>query len=419
MSKMMLSKDVLFLKTLIEFFDECQIKNVAAGMLFKPDKIIYVGFKETIKKKKIEITQSFFKEKGLNINIEQYIVGRYDYEKIVDTLTEIVNNNDDCCFELTGGKELVLAAMGTVAASYDVPMFQFNIRNGQLINVRNFEIPAESESVSMSVRECVMLNGGAIIPDEVQWEFTVEFINDILIMWDIIARGNCGSWNRQCNSFLDFETFGEISDLNVSVDLKTVRDNVQEACINNRLIEQLISVGFIKNYNIDENEILTYTYKNEQIHQCLIKAGNALELYTYLTAKEIAEETSGYCDDIDIGVCVDWDGIIQDEDSNVVDTTNEIDVIMMKGLIPVFVSCKSGQVPKEALYELETMARHFGGEYSKKILLTTYLRPNTEHNKYIIQRAQDMGITLINGVDIMEKEEFKKSLRGQSIRIRR
>ena len=45
----------------------------------------------------------------------------------------------------------------------------------------------------------------------------------------------------------------------------------------------------------------------------------------------------------------------------------------LKGLIPIFISCKSGKMTEKntlhALYELDTVANRFGGKYAKKVLV--------------------------------------------------
>ena len=43
------------------------------------------------------------------------------------------------------------------------------------------------------------------------------------------------------------------------------------------------------------------------------------------------------------------------------ETKNEIDVMLMRGVVPVFVSCKNGAVKMDELYKLDTVAQRFGG----------------------------------------------------------
>ena len=47
--------------------------------------------------------------------------------------------------------------------------------------------------------------------------------------------------------------------------------------------------------------------------------------------------------------------------------------MLMRGVIPVFVSCKNGAVDSNELYKLNTVADRFGSIYAKKIIAATYL----------------------------------------------
>ena len=90
------------MKTLIELFDTCQIENIIAGLSFLPEKIVFVGFKETMTEKRKCDLEKFFKMRGSDIKLEFEIVGRYDYIGIYDKLNSIIDRNEDCCFEILG-----------------------------------------------------------------------------------------------------------------------------------------------------------------------------------------------------------------------------------------------------------------------------------------------------------------------------
>ena len=408
--------EVVIIKTLIELFDSCQTENVVAGLRFLPKKIVFVGFKEVMTKKRLRDLNKFFELRNINIEIECEIVGRYDYDAICNKLNEIIDRNEDCCFDLTGGKELVLTAMGDVSAVRNIPMFQFNVRTGELIRVKNCDDIAEPEKASMTVNECVLLNGGAVVSDggaDFNWDLNGDFKKDIDTIWEI-CKENCGLWNRQATVFDSFERFGTVDDgCRVTVNLRKMRETGHDTLLDTELVSELVRRGLLTECSITEN-VLTYTYKNDQVRQCISKAGNILELYVYKTAKEIAETEPGFYDDIDIGVFVDWDGVVHDSTSKERDTRNEIDVILMRDLVPVFISCKNGEVHKEALYELSIMAERFGGEYARKILLTSYVNTDSDSKKYLLQRASDMGIKVIDGVDKMSKEEFAGELKSKA-----
>ena len=102
-----------------------------------------------------------------------------------------------------------------------------------------------------------------------------------------------------------------------------------------------------------------------------------------------------------------WDG----ESGGQNDTRNEIDIFVMRDLVPVFVSCKNGEVHKEALYELNTVAEKFGGEYAKKVLVCTYISYSKSSREYILQRARDMKIEVVEDVDLLSGEEFLQEIR--------
>lgn len=75
------------------------------------------------------------------------------------------------------------------------------------------------------------------------------------------------------------------------------------------------------------------------------------------------------------------------------DVLNEIDVLSLTGYVPTFISCKSGKMGAQqtlhALYELDTVAKRFGGKYAKKILVTV-----KELGDVYMERASEMGIEI-------------------------
>ena len=114
------------------------------------------------------------------------------------------------------------------------------------------------------------------------------------------------------------------------------------------------------------------------------------------------------------GVFIDWDGELHDRLDDEHDTENEIDVVLMKGVMPVFISCKNGTIDGEELYKLVAVARRFGGKYVKKVLIATYLgrKADSDSMKHLRQRAKDMKINFIDGVHTLDSGEFYKMLRN-------
>lgn len=399
--------------TLIELFDDCQIENVIAGLRICPEKIIFVGFEETMTRERMDALEAFFSMRNFRIELEYIVVKRDDFAQICSVLHRVIDKNDNCCFDLTGGKELVLTAMGAVSAERNVPMLQFDVETGKMLRVRHAEDIPETENSAMTIAESVVLNGGSVVPDGelfFEWDITEEFKKDVSVMWEI-CKDNCGLWNCCCFAFSILEQEGMIdNELRLSADVRCLEKKKIRILWDNDVIKALIEKGLLKNF-AKKGDWVSFSYKNRQVQACLTKAGNVLELYTYLTLRDIAQKEPGCYDDIDIGVMVDWDGKIHEEESEEKDTSNEIDVMLMRDLVPVFISCKNGEVKKEALYELEAVANKIGGKYAKKILLSTYVCKSISSREFIKQRAKDMGIRLITGVNKMDNEGFAEALK--------
>ena len=382
-----------------------------ATLHFLPQKVIFVGFREVMKEKKINDLKRFFDMRGLKIELEFQFADRYNYNDITKTLNTILDNNKNCCFDLTGGKELAIAAMGEISARRNVPIVQFNVRTGKMVCIRNFDYMDKEQKSSMTVSENVILNGGAIATkkaDGLRWNLTKDFRRDIEVMWRINGR-DTGAWNKFSKAVanIGMETEDGI-DLQFKTCIFSLDDRQKKELLNEDIIDELKREKLILNYRLKDG-YLSFEVKNRQVLRCIIKAGNILELYTYMVATEIAEE-QGFYDDIQMGVMVDWDGVENGRFSKTKDTTNEIDIFMMRGLVPVFVSCKNGEVDKEALYELSTVAEKFGGEYARKVLAATFVSRDKLKKDFLIQRAKDMNIEVIDNIDVLPKQEFKRQM---------
>lgn len=352
-------------------------------------------------------TRNFIEYKLPGISIEFVDVKeRYNYTKIKEIIEEVLNNNDGCCFDLTGGKELLLTAVGEIVINCKVPVFQFDIENDELIKIANCEDLKNPQKTYFSIEEYIMLNGAKVIKSERRHLDNV-FFKDVEKIWNI-CRNDCNLWNKQSNFFSKLESVDQNpGKLYVDVDIS----KLSKSEVDDTILKELEKEKLIFNYFKNDKKI-SFRYKNHMVKKCIVKAGNILELYGYSIANEINKEIPGFFYDIDIGVNVDWDGIIHPIYDSTKDTKNEIDLVFIKGLSIIFVSCKNGDVKKEALYELNTVAEKYGGKYAKKVLLTTHMADYLPSKDYLKQRAEDMNITVIDGVHDMDKKGFIDALKN-------
>lgn len=317
--------------------------------------------------------------------------------------------------------------MGIVFEKYKetkkVQMHRFNVRTGTVYDCDNDGDLPDVSFPEISVADNIMLYGGTIVPYDGEkgtyyWDWTDEFISDIKEMWKI-CKINPGLWNSQVNAFeLIYKTYkNSLSEYGVCLSktklteiLKTEKNKCGWV---HGLMKALYRSGLIINY-YDDEEMLSFDFKNEQIMHCLTKAGTLLELVVFLHAESACESTGEKrYNDVVNGVYIDWDASIHSKDDEEKDTENEIDVMLMKGVIPVFVSCKNGYVDETELYKLNTVAERFGGSSAQKVLVSTYFgKSSIEGHKYFVQRAKDMKIQLIEDVHNLSDKEFERKIKN-------
>jgi hypothetical protein len=151
------------------------------------------------------------------------------------------------------------------------------------------------------------------------------------------------------------------------------------------LLEDFEKIGFLKDLQIEEGERVGFTFADPQIRIWMRDVGSVLELYVYKTCLE-----SGVFDDVMTSAVVDWEG-----EEGRVGVTNEIDVVATRGVIPVFISCKTSEVKTEALNELSILRDRFGGEMARAVLVTTRNTAGITR-----RRAMELKIDILDLKDI-------------------
>lgn len=384
--------------TLISFFDEDPVDNIGDLVFFQPERCIFVGPENVMQKRRRERIRRFVEKRGWNTELIFAGVPAGDLEAAVELLREQIESYPDCVFDVTGGTELMITAAGIITGTYDIPVYQRKGQTGKIL----WEYGCRMESLRdhLTVRETVELHGGAIVSSDnfVGWDMTGRLRQDVRDLWEI-ARRNASEWNTTCKAFAMLDEQSESEELlEVAVVSQLGRDAALE--INERVLLDLMDGGFILDFDGNWGG-MSFRFRDMNIRRILTKAGNLLELYTCMAA--------GFADDWDVGVPVDWDGVAQP--AGVTDTWNEIDVMLTVGVTPVFISCKNGMFTKESLYELQTLAEHFGGRFARKVLVATFVSHNENARASLIQRAKDMGITLIADTDEISMVEFSQKLR--------
>lgn len=400
--------------TVVEFFACSPIENMISCFSLNPDKVIFIGNGRRVRRR-VKSYEAIAKRLGMDVVFEFKCVMQNSVNKICDALIEIVETEADCCFDLTGGNELALVAMGKVYQMYDgerhLQMQRFNIETGRIIDCDDDgELPATHMGILLNGAENVALHGGKVVQSTRLDD--ISFAEDIAMLWELCKR-KALLWNSSINKLGELlavshhENSGKRAVIdkrrcsglvNFHQKLEAVKDFVGNLC----------EVGMVTAVK-DNAEEFSFAYKNPIVKKCLLKAGNVLELKALLLASTVRDKNGEKLyNDCLSGVVIDWDG--KKDENGFEGTVNEIDLLLMRGFMPIFISCKNGGVDDSELYKLSSVAEMFGGKYAKKALIVTDFNRRGASKSYFLKRASDMGIKVIEGVNKMTDKAFAEQL---------
>ena len=408
--------------TYLEFFGNNATENVCSCLSCVPDRVVFVGNNSKLIKKHMAYYQRVFENRGHHIQFECKSTPRNDVENAVSVLEKLVKEYEDCVFDITGGDELLLMALGILRERHPelkLQIHKFNLRGNTIYDCDMDGNTIYRDAPQLTGEEHICIYGGGIHFGNARdygtyrWELDEEFIRDIGLMWNT-CKQDVRLWNIQTSIFAAVEATGEQSEdgLTTTVSIPKVTEYMSTGKIQYRhvmnVVEALLHDGLLTCFMEVNGRDFVISYKNEQVKRCLTKAGQVLEMKVYIAAKQSVDKDGiPVYNDVLNGVVMDWDGDLREVgDHSRFDTENEIDVFMMHGVIPVFISCKNGIVTADELYKLNTVAERFGGEYSQKALVATALNMQGASGNHMRQRAKDMHIHLIEDVQNMADEEL-------------
>ena len=380
--------------TLIECFTASHIDNIAACLRLRPARMILVGRADQISDP-LPRYKKLLRQRGLSTEISLCDVEKMDLAGIYAVFKTLIAEAGECVIDLTGGDENVIMAAGAALAGLDtaarqkirVEKFDHDTNTVRDCLHDNRQLP--SPEIRLTVEELIALHGGSIYPESYQPE-AGSTRRDLAGLWTIVSDAP-KDWNLAITRLGEFESRAD-SKMQVFLSLDRLRGSITnfdaKADTVRSLLNKLRRHGIIRDQS--RQNILEYTYNSQLLRYCTLKAGNVLEVKTLLEARAVSENGAPYFNDGLMSVHIDWDGILHDPTDWVPDTRNEVDVVLMRGTTPLFISCKNGNVTEDELYKLHTVAQRFGGPYARKMLIASDLHP-TSH-RALVQRAWDMDI---------------------------
>ena len=154
-----------------------------------------------------------------------------------------------------------------------------------------------------------------------------------------------------------------------------------------KILQGLQKINVIQMF--EHGNRLHLVFKNRTLMNMLKDSGAWLEYQSYLECLN-----SGFFDDVRISTVVDWNK--QSKNHN--DPTCEIDLIVIKNCIPVFVSCKMNKCTALDLYEIKLLAQKLGGTLGQAAVISK--APSLKDNEPLYLKAKELGILLIREKEI-------------------
>ena len=150
---------------------------------------------------------------------------------------------------------------------------------------------------------------------------------------------------------------------------------------NEAALKAFAQIGFIQDLTIVSGESVSFRFRDANTRAWLRDVGSVLELYAYKACID-----SGIFNDVISSAVVRWDDMLGHGS-----VSNEIDVMAARGVIPLFLSCKTSDIKTEALNELAILRDRFGGKGAKAAIVTT-----EPCNAAARHRAAQLGIAVID-----------------------
>ena len=370
--------------TLIELYDERAIENILAPDMFRPKRIIYLGPQEIVQDhSRQEKMRAFFKRRGWEPEVLFMEASLFKADRILRQLLNIGEKYPDCALDVTGGSDAALFAAGMFTAQTGAPAFTYSRKKNRFYDISGAAFADDLEcTLSYSVAEFFLMAGGTLLPGRVDNGILSRYLEDFDPFFACFLRFR-RNW-QDIISYIQRISPGEYGRTpNLSVEGKyTVKgDHGSRNSANEAALKAFARLGFLQDLRIVPGESVAFRFRDATIRAWLRDIGSVLELYAYKACLD-----TGIFNDVISSAVVRWDEVVGHGS-----VSNEIDVMAARGVIPLFLSCKTSEIKTEALNELAILRDRFGGKGAKAAIVST-----EPCNAAARHRAAQLGIAVID-----------------------
>lgn len=382
------------MNTLVELFDKEPIENILSTRVFRPKTTIFICDSRTPERKR-RVVRTMLQNWGMDTEIKFYEVDTDHIEHITHTLERVLQTYPDAVFDFAGGKDLMLVAAGIFCKEHHVPGFFVDMATLHFHDVFDCgDLKKEFILPRFRVKD-ILAGAGACIEGYGHYrpeKTDVEMADDVLKVWKILYRDQ-SAFSGQVNWFQQVlkANGNPAPSLSVCAPKLIHVNNRMEVKVRPAVLDALEQEGILTRLSYEKKQV-SMTFKNAALRNCLTSYGIWLELYGFITAYRTA-----WFNDVKTSVLIGW---TQESEMPRSITRNEIDIMLVKGVTPVFISCKMGHPTPLALSEIRLLSGRFGGVLAKTVLLTA--SDVFHQNRAVYNRARELNVAIIDRNDFEE-----------------
>ncbi|MBR6027648.1 MAG: DUF1887 family protein [Clostridia bacterium] len=385
------------MKTLIELYDERPIDNVLATEMFHPEETVFICPEEVARDRGLRASLArYFEVRGCPVRLTFVPVSLLDAAKVERKLQQILEEREDCALDISGGTDAALFAAGAVCG--DTPAFTYSRKRNTFFEISNAPFARSLPcTVRLDTQACFLMAGGDLLPgreDNNRLRDELKRIDRLFGVYSGFRRG----WNRQISYI---QRISSASDPELRAEgPKTAKADNSLVTADEAMLRALEEAELIHGLRFSEDSV-AFRFADSTVRFWLRDMGSVLELQVYRACL-----AAGCFDDVVLSAVVNWQGSEGLRDA----VTNEIDVVAVKGIQPLFISCKTCEIKTEALNELAILRDRFGGKGSRAMIVTS--AAGTKDRAVMRRRAAEMEIEVVEWSDLA-LERLAERLKGR------
>ena len=283
-------------------------------------------------------------------------------------------------------------------AQTGTPAFTYSRKRNRFYNISGADFADDLAcTLSYSVEDFFLMAGGTLLPGRVDNGSLSRYLRDFDPFFACFLR-----FRRDWPDIISYiqrvspAEYGQTPPLSVHGSYTVKGDRGSGNSANEAALREFERVGLIRDLTIVSGQSVSFRFRDTTTRTWLRDVGSVLELYAYKACLD-----AGIFHDVISSAVVRWNDTVGHGS-----VSNEIDVMAARGVVPLFLSCKTSDIKTEALNELAILRDRFGGKGAKAAIVTT-----EPCNAAARHRAAQLEIAVI------DLEELKSGQLAQRLKV--